>query len=78
MNSIIHDDIQRVIDLADLLAILMAQPDAETAMDGMHKVAQIISEHAISVKEQLEAEARRAPRRPTLAVEQPPQETEAS
>ena len=49
MNPI-DDDLGRGIDLADLLAVLLAQPDAETAIDGMHKVAQIIGEHARSIK----------------------------
>ncbi|WP_141340923.1 hypothetical protein [Bradyrhizobium sp. USDA 3458] len=63
----IADDLTRVIDLADLLAILLAQPDADTAINGMHKVAQIIGEHARSAREQLEA--RPVPvSRPTLAV----------
>ena len=49
MNTI-DDDLGRGIDLADLLAVLLAQPDAETAIDGMHKVAQFIGEHARSIK----------------------------
>lgn len=53
MNTI-SEDITVVVDLADLLAILLAQPDAETAIDGMHKVAQIIGDHARSVRAQFE------------------------
>ena len=37
-----------------MLAILLAQPDADTAIDGMHKVAQIITERAQSIRNQLE------------------------
>lgn len=68
MNTI-GEDMTRVIDLADMLAILLAQPDAETAVDGMHKVAQIISEHARSALEQFEARPA-SMRPPTLSVVQ--------
>ncbi|OKO67373.1 hypothetical protein [Bradyrhizobium sp. NAS96.2] len=60
MNTI-AEDLTGVIDLADLLAILLAQPDAETAIDGMHKAAQIIGEHARSIQDQLGRQATPAP-----------------
>jgi len=44
-----------IIDLADLLAVLLAQPDAEGAINGMHKVALVIAELARSIRAQLEA-----------------------
>jgi hypothetical protein len=53
--STIDEDSQVILDLANLLAILLAQPDAETAIDGMHKVAQIISDRATSIRAQLNA-----------------------
>ena len=53
--STIDEDSQVILDLANLLVILLAQPDAETAIDGMHKVAQIISDHARSIRDEVEA-----------------------
>jgi hypothetical protein len=55
----IDDDSQVILDLANLLVILLAQPDADTAIDGMHKVAQVIADRAMSIRAQLEAEAKR-------------------
>jgi hypothetical protein len=40
------------------LVILLAQPDAETAIDGMHKVAQVIVDRAQSIRGQLEVGAK--------------------
>jgi hypothetical protein len=50
----LDEDSLVILNLADLLVILLAQPDAETAIDGMHKVAQTISERARSVRDQIE------------------------
>ncbi|MBR1231968.1 hypothetical protein [Bradyrhizobium sp. AUGA SZCCT0182] len=56
----IHDspaDIaHEIFDLASLLGVLLAQPDAETAIDGMHRVAQIIRDRALVLRE-IEAKA---------------------
>lgn len=56
--STIDEDSQIILDLANLLAILLAQPDAETAIGGMHKVAHVISERAQSIRDQLEVGAK--------------------
>jgi len=47
------DDSRVIVNLADLLAVLLAQPDADSAINGMHSVAQIISERAHSLREKL-------------------------
>ncbi|QOZ52882.1 hypothetical protein [Bradyrhizobium sp. CCBAU 53338] len=60
MNTI-SEDIMVVVDLTNLLVVLLAQPDAETAIDGMHKVAQVISDRARSIQDQVERQV--GPRR---------------
>ena len=50
-----EDDIYMVIDLASMLTVLMAQRDAETAIDGMHRVCQIIVERAMAIQKRLYA-----------------------
>jgi hypothetical protein len=36
-----------------LLVVMLAQPDADTAIDGMHRVTQIISDHAHALRDRL-------------------------
>jgi hypothetical protein len=40
-----------LIPLADPMCILLAKPDAETAIDGMHKVMLTIADHARSIRD---------------------------
>ncbi|RXG90067.1 hypothetical protein [Bradyrhizobium zhanjiangense] len=48
-------DIQNIVLLIDMLVVLLAQPpDAETAIDGMHRVTQIISDHAHALRDRLQ------------------------
>jgi len=47
-------DIQNIVLLIDMLVVLSAQPDAETAIDGMHRVTQIISDHAYALRDRLQ------------------------
>ena len=49
MNN--DDDTQTIIDLGSLLAIMLAQPDAETALDGMRHVAHMIVDCARSIRQ---------------------------
>ena len=51
--STIDDDSLVILNLADLLVILLTQAIADTAIDGMHKVAMVISESAQMIREQL-------------------------
>lgn len=51
MNSHSEDDLMVIKDLADLLVVLLAQPDADTAIDGMHKVAWVISNRAKAIRD---------------------------
>jgi hypothetical protein len=46
-------DIQNIVVLIDLLVVMLAQPDADTAIDGMHRVTQIISDHAHALRDRL-------------------------
>ncbi|SDJ43521.1 hypothetical protein SAMN05216338_104960 [Bradyrhizobium sp. Rc2d] len=46
-------DIQNIVLLTDLLVVMLAQPDADTAIDGMHRVMQIISDHAHALRDRL-------------------------
>ncbi|MVT63548.1 hypothetical protein GPL21_00270 [Bradyrhizobium pachyrhizi] len=52
------DDIDVIVDLSGLLMVLLAQPDADTAIDGMHKVAQVIWQRARGVQDHFRKEAR--------------------
>ncbi|WP_439356672.1 hypothetical protein [Bradyrhizobium sp. DASA03007] len=49
-----NEDIQNIVLLIDMLVVLLAQPDAETAIDGMHRVTQIISDHAHALRDRLQ------------------------
>lgn len=40
-------DIEAISDWATLLAVLLAQPDAETALPQMHRVAWQIIDHSL-------------------------------
>ncbi len=51
MNCHDEDDIETIIDLGNLLSILLAQPDAETALDGMRRVAYKIVDCAKSIRD---------------------------
>jgi hypothetical protein len=57
----IHDspaDIaHEIFDLASLLGVLLAHPDAETVTDGMHRVVLTIRERAGVLRETFEAKA---------------------
>ncbi|WP_445215690.1 hypothetical protein ACKWRH_24985 [Bradyrhizobium sp. Pa8] len=46
-------DIEDIVTLTDLLCVMMAQPDADTALVGMHRVMLIISDHAHALRERL-------------------------
>lgn len=46
-------DIQDIVLLTDLLVVMLAQPDADTAIDGMHRVMQIISDRAHALRDRL-------------------------
>jgi hypothetical protein len=46
-------DIEDIVALTDLLCVMMAQPDAETALVGMHCVMLIISDHAHALRERM-------------------------
>jgi hypothetical protein len=48
-----NEDSLVILNLADLLCVLLAQPDAESAIDGMHRVAQMISERAQAIQNRL-------------------------
>ena len=43
-------DLAAIEDFATLLVILLAQPDADTALQQMHRVAQLIVCHARAVQ----------------------------
>jgi hypothetical protein len=45
------DIADEIFDLATLLGVLLAQPDADTAIDGMRRVATIIRERVGSLRE---------------------------
>ena len=51
------EDSLTIIALGKLLCVLLAQPDAECAIEGMHRVAQKIVEHAEAIQERLQAQA---------------------
>ena len=44
------EDDTAIIDLGSMLAILLAQPDAETAINGMRHVAITIVDHARAIR----------------------------
>lgn len=46
-------DIQDIVLLTDLLVVMLAQPDADTAIDGMHCIMQIISDRAHAIRDRL-------------------------
>jgi hypothetical protein len=52
-------DIEANSDWATLLAILLAQPDADTALPQMHRVAWQIIDHARAIKLREEAKVKR-------------------
>ena len=58
-------DIQNIVLVTDLLLVMLAQPDADTAIDGMHRVMQIISEHAHALRERMYGVSNEAPARRT-------------
>jgi hypothetical protein len=51
-------DIQDIVLLTDLLVGMLAQPDADTAIDGMHRVMQIISDRAHALRDRLNGGSR--------------------
>jgi hypothetical protein len=53
-------DAAAIDDWASLLAILLAQPDADTALDQMPRVAWQIIDHARAIKIREEARAKRS------------------
>ena len=50
-----ENDYLSIIQYALLLSVLTAGPDAETAMDGIHRLMFEISDHATAIKKQHEA-----------------------
>ena len=44
------EDTMAIIDLGTLLVIMLAQPDAETALDGMRRVAMAIVDRTRSIR----------------------------
>ena len=44
-----HEDLAAIEDFATLLVILLAQPDAETAIQQMHRVAHLIVCHTRAI-----------------------------
>jgi hypothetical protein len=44
-------DIEDIVALSDLLCVMMAQPDAETTLEGMHRVMLIIADHAHALRD---------------------------
>jgi hypothetical protein len=48
-----NQDNRVVLDLANLLCVLLAQPDAETAIEGMYQVAHVISDRAQAIQNRL-------------------------
>jgi len=46
MSSHDDDDTMAIIDLGNLLTIMLAQPDADTALDGVRRVASSIVDRA--------------------------------
>jgi hypothetical protein len=44
-----ESDLTDIVGLAELLVIMLAQPDADTALSGMHTAASIIAEKARAV-----------------------------
>ena len=55
-------DAAAIDDWATLLAVLLAQPDADTAIDQMHRLAHLIVDHARAITLREEARARRCAR----------------
>jgi dUTPase len=49
------EDLAAIEDFAILLTILLAQPDADTAIQQMHRVAQLIVCHARAIQSRVEA-----------------------
>lgn len=52
-------DIEAIDDWATLLAVMLAQPDADTALPQMHRVAWQIIDHARAIKIREEAKQNR-------------------
>jgi hypothetical protein len=52
-----ENDSLAIIEYAGLLAVLTAGPDAETAIDGIHRLMFEIRDHAENLKKQLDASA---------------------
>jgi hypothetical protein len=51
----IENDSLAIIEYAGLLVVLTAGPDAETAIDGIHRLMYEIKDHAENIKKQWEA-----------------------
>lgn len=48
-----ESDIEDIVALTELLVVMLAQPDAETAIDGMHRLMGIIADKARDLRERL-------------------------
>ena len=46
-------DIEDIIRLTDLMCVMLAQPDADTALEGMHCLMGIISDRTHDLRERL-------------------------
>jgi hypothetical protein len=53
-----NDDCRAIIDHASLLCILLAQPDVDTAIDQMHRIAWLIINHARAIEAREQARAK--------------------
>jgi len=45
-----NQDLAAIEDHAYLLAVILAQPDAETAINSMHRIAQLIVDHVQAIR----------------------------
>ncbi|EIG56092.1 hypothetical protein [Bradyrhizobium sp. WSM1253] len=46
-------DIDDIVTLSELLCVMLAQPDADTALVGMHRVMLIIADRARDLRDRL-------------------------
>ncbi len=51
-------DIEDIVRLSELMVVMLAQPDAETAIDGMHCLMGIIADKARDLRDRLNGSGR--------------------
>lgn len=56
----IDQDSRVILNLADLLCVLLAQPDADTAIDGIWQVAHVIADRARAIRDELDPQKEEA------------------